>query len=44
MIMGIKRRQCFREQKEEIVQKVLSGKSVVELGKENNIPLGLIKY
>lgn len=40
--MGIKRRQYSREQKEEIVQKILSGKSVLELGKENNISSGLI--
>jgi len=40
--MGIKRRQYSKEQKKEIVQKVLSGKSVLELGKENNISLGLI--
>ena len=35
--MGIKRRQYSREFKEEIVQKNTSGKSVLELGKENNI-------
>jgi len=43
--MGIKRRQYSKEQKEEkeeIVQKMLSGKSVLELGKENNISPGLI--
>jgi len=40
--MGIKRRQYSKEQKEEIVQKALSGKSVLELGKENNISPGLI--
>ena len=40
--MGIKRRQYFKEQKEEIVQKALSGKSILELGKENNISPGLI--
>ena len=40
--MSIKRRQYSKEQKEEIVQKALSGKSVLELGKENNISLELI--
>ena len=40
--MGIKRRQYSKEQKEEMVQKALSDKSVLELGKENNISPGLI--
>ena len=40
--MGFKRRQYSKEQKEEMVQKALSGKSVLELGKENNISPGLI--
>ena len=40
--MGIKRRQYFKEQKEEIVKKALSGKSILELGKENNISPRLI--
>ena len=40
--MGIKRRQYSREQKEEMVQKVLSGKSALQLGKEHNISPGLI--
>jgi len=40
--IGVKRRQYSRELKEEIVQKILSGKSVLELGKENNISPGLI--
>ena len=40
--MGIKRRQYSKEQKEEIVQKILSGKSILELGKENNLSPGLI--
>lgn len=40
--MGIKRRQYSKEQKEEIVQKALSGKSILELGKENNISPVLI--
>ena len=35
--MSIKRIQYSKEFKEEIVQKTLSGKSVFELGKENNI-------
>jgi transposase-like protein len=42
VVMGIKRRQYSKEQKEEMVQKALSGKSVLELGKENNISPGLI--
>jgi len=40
--MGIKRRQYSKEQKEEMVQKALSGKSILELGKENNLSPGLI--
>ena len=40
--MGIKRRQCSKEQKEEMVQKALSGKSILALRKENNISPGLI--
>lgn len=40
--MGIKRRQYSKEQKEEIVQKILSGESVLELGKENNISPSLL--
>ena len=40
--MSIKRRKYSKEQKEEIVQKALSGKSVLELGKENNVSPGLI--
>ena len=40
--MGIKRRQYSKEQKEEMVQKTLSGKSILALGKENNISPGLI--
>lgn len=42
VVMGIKRRQYSKEQKEEIVQKALSGKSILELGKENNVSPGLI--
>ena len=40
--MGIKRRQYSKEQKEEMVQKALSGKSILALGKENNLSPGLI--
>jgi len=40
--MGIKKRKYSKEQKEEIVQRALSGESVLELGKENNISPGLI--
>ena len=40
--MGIKKRKYSREQKEEIVQKALSGKSILALGKEHNISSGLI--
>jgi len=40
--MSIKRRQYSKEQKEEMVQKALSGKSILALGKENNISPGLI--
>jgi len=39
--MGIKRRQYSKEQKEEMVQKALSGKSILALGKENKSPLDL---
>jgi transposase-like protein len=42
VVMGIKRRQYSKEQKEEMVQKALSGKSILALGKENNISPGLI--
>jgi transposase-like protein len=42
VVMGIKRRQYSKEQKEEVVQKALSGKSILALGKENNISPGLI--
>ena len=42
VVMGFKRRQYSKEQKEEMVQKALSDKSVLELGKENNISPGLI--
>jgi len=40
--MAIKRRQYSKEQKEEMVQNILSGRSVLILGKENNISPGLI--
>jgi len=40
--MGIKKRKYSKEQKEEIVQRALSGEKVMELGKENNISPGLI--
>jgi transposase-like protein len=36
-IMCIKRRKYSKEQKEEIVQKALSGERILELRKENNI-------
>jgi transposase-like protein len=42
VVMGIKRRQYSKEQKEEMVQKALSGKSILALGKENNISPALI--
>ena len=40
--MDIKRRQYFREQKEEMVQKALSGERILALGKEHNTSPGLI--
>ena len=40
--MGIKKRKYSKEQKEEIVQRALSGERVLALGKENNISPGLI--
>jgi transposase-like protein len=40
--MGIKKRKYSKEQKEEMVQKALSGKSILALGKENKISPGLI--
>jgi transposase-like protein len=40
--MGIKRRQYSKEQKEEIVQRALSGERILVLGKEHNISPGLI--
>ena len=42
--MGIKKRKQSKEQKEEIVQRVLSGERILELGKENNISPGLINH
>lgn len=40
--MGIKKRQYTKEQKEELVQALLSGQTALELGKEHNISPGLI--
>ncbi|MDD5015447.1 MAG: transposase [Atribacterota bacterium] len=40
--MGIKKRKYSKEQKEEIVQRALSGERILALGKENNIFPGLI--
>ena len=40
--MGIKKRKYSKEQKEEIVQRALSGERILALGKENNISPGLI--
>lgn len=40
--MGIKKRKYSKEQKEEVVQRALSGERILELGKENNISPGLI--
>jgi len=40
--MGIKKRKYSKEQKEEIVQRALSGERILELGKEHNISPGLI--
>lgn len=37
VVTGIKRKQYSRELKDGIAQKILSGKSILELGKENNI-------
>ena len=39
--MGIKKRKYSKEQKEEIVQRALSGERILVLGKENSIPPGL---
>ncbi len=40
--MGLKKRKYSKEQKEEMIQKAISGKSILALGKENNIyPLDL---
>ena len=36
--MGIKRRKYYKEQKEEIVQRALSGERILALGKEHNPP------
>ena len=40
--MGIKKRKYSKGQKEEIVQRALSGERILVLGKENNISPGLI--
>ena len=40
--MGIKRRKYSKEQKEEIVQRALSGERILALGKEYNLSPGLI--
>ena len=40
--MGIKKRKYSKEQREEIVQRALSGERILALGKENNISPGLI--
>ena len=40
--MGIKKRKYSKEQKEEIVQRALSGEKILVLGKEHNISPGLI--
>ena len=40
--MGIKKRKYSKEQKEEVIQRALSGKRILALGKENNISPGLI--
>jgi transposase-like protein len=40
--MGLNRRQYTKEQKEKIVQALLSGQTALELGKEHQISPGLI--
>ena len=40
--MGVKKRQYTKEQKQELVQALLSGQTALELGKEHNISPGLI--
>ena len=40
--MGIKKRQYTKEQKEELVQALLSGQTALELGREHNISPGLL--
>ena len=40
--MGIKRREYSKEQKKEIVQRALSGESILKIGKEKNISPDLI--
>jgi len=41
-LMSIKKRKYSQEQKEEIVQRALSGERILQLGKEYNISPGLI--
>jgi transposase-like protein len=40
--MGVKKRKYSKEQKEKIVQRVISGERVLAVGRENNISPGLI--
>jgi transposase-like protein len=40
--MGIKKRQYTKEQKEELVQSLLSGQTALGLGREHNISPSLI--
>ena len=40
--MGLKKRQYTKEQKEELVQALLSGQTALGLGREHNISPGLI--
>ena len=40
--MGITRRQYTKEQKEEIIQSLLSGQTALQLGREHHISPGLI--
>jgi transposase-like protein len=40
--MGLKKRQYTKEQKEELVQSLLSGQTALGLGREHNISPGLI--
>ena len=40
--MGLKRRHYTKEQKEEIIQALLSGQTALQLGRDHNISPGLI--